>query len=619
MTRTLVSHLDLPDEIARTIEQQPHSTIEPLAVPMDPRVRQAIESLTASEGQQRIELRETLGEGGMGIVRLATQRAIGRSVAVKTLKDSAVDDVAVLRLLREGWVTGALEHPNIVPVYDISVDARGAPVLVLKKIDGTAWSDLIVAPARLTKLFNVEDAIEAHLRITLQVCRALEFAHSRGIIHRDIKPENVMVGSFGEVYLLDWGIAVALHQTEDPRLPTVRDSVGLAGTLPYMAPEMLEQPPLISAQTDVYLLGGTLFEALTGAAPHAASTVMAMVHHIVLGDVKTDTIGDRELAKICGDALKHAVEDRTQSVAEFRDQIEKYLRFREPRALLRQAETTVAEVLALAASPVPDEPARRTQMYALYNAARFALLRVLRSGIASDAPQRTLDQLCMCVAEHELRAGDPAAAERVLAEWSTAPMEIRARVDDALRLVLARQQQLEDLKREHDPGLGGVRRWRSGLAIGSTWVLLPLCTIRPGETWPALYVFPLLQVLGFLVFSVRARQHGVSNQHNRHLIAHATVTMLSQLFLTAFLQHMGASVAHAFVGLFVMWGMGTALIAVWVHRYYWLAVLGFIGGFVVSVWDNSLRGIAASLANAVLIGIVLYLWHPRTSQTTDKS
>ena len=136
----------------------------------------------------------------MGIIRLGEQGAIGRQVAVKCLREGLDNERFGLQLLREAWVTGGLEHPNIVPVYSVGADSNGHPMIVMKRIEGTPWSELLRSDGR-----QLRDDPE----ILKQVCNAVEFAASRGVIHRDLKPDNVMIGTFGEVYVLDWGIAIA--------------------------------------------------------------------------------------------------------------------------------------------------------------------------------------------------------------------------------------------------------------------------------------------------------------------------------------------------------------------------------------------------------------------------
>ena len=162
---------------------------------------------------ERFVLGSTIGEGGMGLVHLAEQRMLRREVAIKTVKPEHVAPLTVRKLLQEGWITGRLEHPNIVPVHDLEIDDEGRPLLVLKKVEGAAWAELLADPAlvkqrlvseRVRSRPTDEDVLEWHVGVLSQVCRALSYAHSRGIVHRDLKPDNVMIGAFGEVYVLDW-------------------------------------------------------------------------------------------------------------------------------------------------------------------------------------------------------------------------------------------------------------------------------------------------------------------------------------------------------------------------------------------------------------------------------
>ena len=129
-----------------------------------------------------LELKELIGEGGMGRVHAVRQHSLARDVAVKTMRPEALNPTTVKSLLREAVVTGSLEHPSIVPVHALGLDASGAPVLVMKRVEGTSWLKRLagnpVSSADLDK----------HIEILMRVCRALEFAHSRGVLHRDIKP-----------------------------------------------------------------------------------------------------------------------------------------------------------------------------------------------------------------------------------------------------------------------------------------------------------------------------------------------------------------------------------------------------------------------------------------------
>src|SRR6185503_14452978 len=137
-----------------------------------------------------------IGQGGMGVVREAEQVSLGRTVAVKTVKPDQRSPEAAQDLLREAWVTGSLEHPNVVPVHHLGLDDEGMPAIVLKRVEGVEWSKLIRDAEDVKRRYGAADLLVWNLSILMQVLNAIRFAHSRGILHRDLKPSNVMVGDF---------------------------------------------------------------------------------------------------------------------------------------------------------------------------------------------------------------------------------------------------------------------------------------------------------------------------------------------------------------------------------------------------------------------------------------
>ncbi|MEO8796842.1 MAG: protein kinase, partial [Polyangiaceae bacterium] len=177
---------------ADTIERRPTSTIDPSRSADQAGLSALLRVLGEdSQGIHGISVSRTLGEGGMGVVKLGTQLTLGREVALKMLRAGAFDEPTRLRLVREAWITGSLEHPNIVPVHDVRVDADGRPVVVLKRIQGVHWGELLADPESARQVFGETDLLESHLRVLVQVANALHFAHTRHIIHRDVTPENV--------------------------------------------------------------------------------------------------------------------------------------------------------------------------------------------------------------------------------------------------------------------------------------------------------------------------------------------------------------------------------------------------------------------------------------------
>jgi len=306
-------------ETEETIRQAPGSTVVPALSSPDSAGRRAmalLERLAAAGPEARLEPGETLGEGGMGVVRSAQQVALGRKVAVKTLKPGRRDDAAALELLREAWVTGTLEHPNIVPIYDIGLDEDGSPVIVLKRIEGRSWTALMHDADAVLAQLGATDLLEWNLEILLQVLNALRFAHSRGILHRDLKPDNVMIGEFGEVYLLDWGIAISLRDDGSGRLPLASSATEMAGTPCYMAPEMLggEDGGALSEQTDVYLAGAVLCEILSGDPPHLGETAIEVVTSVARSQPALPADAPADLADLCRRAMAPTPADRFDNV-----------------------------------------------------------------------------------------------------------------------------------------------------------------------------------------------------------------------------------------------------------------------------------------------------------------
>ena len=266
-----------------------------------------------------------LGEGGMGVVYAAIQKALDRKVAIKAIKSGVdVNFDAKKKFYYEARITGDLDHPNIVPIHEIGTQDDGTLFYSMKMVDGKPWQDSI---GNRTRDENIE--------IFMKVCDAVAFAHSRNVIHRDLKPENVMIGAFGEVLVMDWGLAIQLP---------AKNSFSMSGTPAYMSPEMARHiVPKIGKGSDIYILGGILYEIITGHAPHGGKNVrecllQAMSNQIVPSDVEDP------LLDIARKALSTEVESRYDSVTMFQDAIREVLRHSESISLTRRAE----EVLELA-------------------------------------------------------------------------------------------------------------------------------------------------------------------------------------------------------------------------------------------------------------------------------
>jgi len=218
-------------------------------------------------GISRYRIDGVLGRGGMGEVVSAYDDQIGRSVAVKRMRGAEPSPEATARFLREARIQGRLEHPAIVPVHELSQD-EGAPFFVMKQLSGVTLADVIEKLADRDADTVREFPRQRLLRAFAEVCLAIEFAHTRDIVHRDLKPANIVLGGFGEVYVLDWGVArVAGEQRAafaDVASLGDTDTLegAILGTPGYMSPEQIEGSAEVDARADVFALGCILFEIL---------------------------------------------------------------------------------------------------------------------------------------------------------------------------------------------------------------------------------------------------------------------------------------------------------------------------------------------------------------------
>ena len=301
-----------------------------------------------------------VARGGMGSIRKVLDENLQRTVAMKVaFPEHRGDQKIMQRFGEEAQIMGQLEHPNIVPVHEYGDD------------DGTKFFTMLYVRGKtLTEL--LAEAGEAHsredwfrfLNIFLRVCDAVAFAHSRGVVHRDLKPDNIMVGNFGEVYLMDWGIAKLLHRTGGMPKPAeaartmVMTAVGkslddimpvrvradvtgvkndetgqIIGTFFYMALEQaLAEIERIDERTDIFLLGGVLFEVLTKQPPYMGSTVVDVVRQAQAAQVLRPELISPEahipkaLSDICMKCLQKDQDQRYQTVLELKKDVENFLK-----------------------------------------------------------------------------------------------------------------------------------------------------------------------------------------------------------------------------------------------------------------------------------------------------
>jgi serine/threonine protein kinase len=228
----------------------------------------------------RYQITGRLGRGGMGVVYAAQDRLLEREVAVKVLDDiPRAADAA--RLLSEARILGRLEHPGIVPVHDAGTLPDGRVFYVMKRVRG----EPLEAAIRRRSLID-------RLDLFLRICEAVSFAHARGVVHRDLKPENIMLGAFGEVLVLDWGVASVTTMGAASDLPA--DAAHVVGTPGYMPPEQARDARLADHRADVYALGVILEAMLPDPPPRPLGGI---AHHAQATDVDARYASVQDLAR----------------------------------------------------------------------------------------------------------------------------------------------------------------------------------------------------------------------------------------------------------------------------------------------------------------------------------
>jgi len=403
-------------------EATPHTSLKGITAELEGQASLAIQKrvlrrpdVVGSE-MADYELMSTLGEGGMGIVLVARQASIDRLVAVKMLKPAGAGDPQARRkFLSEAAVTGDLEHPNIVPIYDLGADETGTLFYSMKRVKGTPWSKVIR-----------KKTFQENIEILMKVADATAFAHSRDVIHRDLKPENVMLGDFGEVLLMDWGLAVLLRPGNAV--------AGMAGTPAYMAPEMAFGPSeKIGKASDIYLLGAILWEIITDDPPHGGDNVMACLGAAARNEIRPTT-KTGELVAVALRAMATATEARYATVGEFQDAIRECQSHSESISLSARAESDLQD-------------AEKRDDYETYARARFGFQEAHRLWTGNEHAREGIVTASAAYARSALRKGDYDLGATLLMPGESKHEALRAEIAAARQERDARQQRLKAAKR----------------------------------------------------------------------------------------------------------------------------------------------------------------------------
>jgi eukaryotic-like serine/threonine-protein kinase len=293
----------------------------------------------ATSGGQRFRILRPHARGGLGAVFVALDSELHREVALKQILEKHADDPASRqRFIAEAEITGGLEHPGVVPVYGLGVDAGGRPYYAMRFIKGETLKDAIARFHELTGSRELE--LRRLLRRFLDVCNAIDYAHSRGVIHRDLKPANIIVGKHGETLVVDWGLAKAVGRV-DPSVgeqTLAPSSGGSSETLPgsalgtpaYMSPEQAKGDlNRLGPRSDVYSLGATLYCLLTGKPPFENDDIGAMLHAVQERQFprpsQHDPALDKALEAVCLKAMATGPADRYPTPKALADDLDSFM------------------------------------------------------------------------------------------------------------------------------------------------------------------------------------------------------------------------------------------------------------------------------------------------------
>ncbi|CAN5845081.1 hypothetical protein BH11MYX2_BH11MYX2_38180 [soil metagenome] len=591
-------------EVAATIASRPTATIIPeYRDSTAKRAAEALADLAQREHQMELRVGAKLGEGGMGVVHEAEQVALGRTVAVKTLKDRGAN--ASAELLREAWITGALEHPNMVPVHHLELDENLSPLIVMKRIEGVEWSAILHDGAEVQRRFGVSDLLAWNLGILDRVLDAMRFAHAKKMIHSELTHANVMIGNFGEVYLLDWGIAFSLVDDGTGRFPLAARATEMAGTPRYMAPEMLrrEGDPPLTERTDVYLVGSVLYQLMTGRAPHQGDSALSIMSSIIAG-VREPLPADAptELAAICQRAMETDPDKRYDSIDAIQLALRGYLEHRGSASIATNAHVQLAELQTLAGA---RDASKREEVYRRLAIVRFAFHEALAEWRENTDAREGLAKASTAVAEYELACGDPRAALTLLRDVSSQPALLAA-----AEAAAAKQGELADIGRAYDPRVSASTR-KLAVALALVFSVAPILVAFFPSLGMATYQKQVVWS-GSALFIIGAITHWSKRfkftPMSYRVLRTVQLMFFSQLVLSIGVWILDVPAPYGQVFYMLAWGAVVGGFALGVDAWLLVSSANYFIGFLLAARFPEARMWVIATVNAVTCGVLMWRW-----------
>ena len=396
---------------------------------LDEGTRRRLKELSTPKSfSERYAVRELVARGGMGEITRVFDRELARDLAMKTLlpRDGLpLEARAVKRFLQEAHIAARLEHPGILPVHEVGVDEAGRPYFTMPLVRGRTLSTVLELAHDRRSGWSLANVLE----VVLKVCDALAYAHDQGVVHRDLKPSNVLVGRFGETYVMDWGLARLLTQ-EEPRQsdsstsdrPELASSSfhgpatahgAILGTVHYMSPEQARgELDRVGPRSDVYSIGAILYHALSGRMPFPGASEEAALAALLRGGPRTlawvAPDAPVELVSICEKAMAREPADRYAGCAEMGADLRAYM---EGRVVAAHERGRLAELRKWVL--------RHRIAVGLF--ALFCVLGALAVGVARWIDARREGELALLVEEQRLDA----LFERAETLWPAVPEAAR--------------------------------------------------------------------------------------------------------------------------------------------------------------------------------------------------
>ncbi|MBP7828723.1 MAG: protein kinase [Kiritimatiellae bacterium] len=401
-----VSRVDLPPEPLRTLKTD--TLLSGVSAAIQVKSRVLSRPGQPPESACDFELIDRVGQGGMGEVFSARQVSMDRVVAVKLLKpDLQRNESARLLFLSEATITGKLDHPNIIPVHELGRAGDGTLFYAMKYARGVFWHQVIR-----------QKTLAENLDILLRVADAIAFAHAHFIVHRDIKPQNILVGDFGEVLVMDWGVALSVRPGANQVETGTRDA--RCGTPAYMAPEMAQGlRERVCAASDIYLLGAVLYEIIAGQPPHAGKDLGTALKNAERNRFAPLPRQD-ELARIALKALETEPADRYASVKDFQAALLAFREHQESANLVESADQRL-------------EAAQTSRDYGDYHEALFGYRQALRIWPDNSAARTGLKEATRQYARAAVARGDLELALTLLDENDEKQRETARDIEQQLK------------------------------------------------------------------------------------------------------------------------------------------------------------------------------------------